>query len=466
QATTELIIQYDFTQADCRDGLIKDTVGAGEFFGDLVLNTSSSSCIGGVGIEGNADYPGWPAAHSVGDTTALRGALQEPDTYPGFSLELWLNIADITSCPEDTSSCLTPILTINYPSIIEGTESCIDTVNIQLGYRISTNTLFISTPSQYGTFCNDHPTYTDVLPDETKGYSFHVVLTIEEFTISDRVYSYFTWYINGTRADYNLDQDPAVTLGIWEDGHNLQLLDYTRWADSTRWFKPTGAKIYRVAMHNETLDTATVLSRYTAGITNSTVSVYSSTVYIAEDGEAGNHYGEPESYLEVFPESELRQIVLDVYDSDTDVASPNLYVDSNPRVFVDTLPFTGFLVDSTGGNIISTPLEVFPTSGEYAVRYRPLFNDFSTANDTAYANFSFHAIDIVSGNRSYTNATVHIYVYAKNDPPAAGNASYEVNVGTRQNIIPLNGTDIDADDYIQTAGIVETPAKGSLFQVR
>ena len=339
-------------------------------------------------------------------------------------------------------------------------------MNLQLAYHIPTNYLRISTPSEWGTHCNDYPTYADVLPDGTKGYAFHLVFTIEELTLNGRVYSYFSWYINGTRVDYNLDQDPATTLGIWEDGHNLQLLDYTRWADSASWFKPTGARIYRVAMHNETLDRTTVLSRYAAGITNSTPSVYSSTVYIAEDGEEGNHYGEPESYLEAFPESELGDIVLDVYDSDTDVASPNLYVDSNPRVFVDTLPFTGFLVNTTGGNVVSTPFEVFHTGGQFAVRYRPLLNDYSTSNVTAYANFSFHAVDILSGNRSYTNATLQIFVYSKNDPPAADNASHEVIVGTRQNIIPLNGTDIDAHDYIRTAGIVETPGKGSLFQVR
>lgn len=466
QAHTELMIQYDFTQAGCRDGLIKDTAGAGDFFGDLVLNTSTSSCIGGVGFEGRADYPGWPGAYSLGDTTTLRRTLQEPDVYPGFSLELWLNIPDITSCPEDTNYCLSPILTINYPSIIEGTESCIDTVNMQLVYYIPTSYLRISTPSEWGTHCNDFPTYTDVLPDGTKGYPFHLVFTIQELTLNGRAYSYYKWYINGTKVDTELDQDPATTLGMWEDGHNLQLLDYTRWADSGSWFKPEGARIYLVAMHNETLDKATVLSRYTAGITNSTPNVYSSTVYIAEDGEDGNHYGEPEIYLDVFPESELQQIVLDVYDSDTDVASPNFYVDSNPRVFVDTLPFTGFLVNTTGGNVVSTPFEVFHTSGGFTVRYRPLFNEFSTANDTAYANFSFHAVDILSGVRSYSNASLQIYVYSKNDPPVAGNASYEVNVGTRQNIIPLNGTDIDAHDYIQAAGIVETPAKGSLFQVR
>ena len=466
QANTELIIQYEFTQEACRDGLVKDTAGATEFFGDLVLNASSSSCIGGVGIEGNAEYPGWPAAYSVGNATALRRALREPDIYPGFSLELWLNIPDIPSCPEDTNTCLSPILTINHPATIETTESCIDTVNMQLAYHIPANYIRISNPSIWGTHCNDYPTYTDFVPDESKGYAFHLVLTEEIISFPERDYSYFRWYVNGTRVDYDLAQDPVVTLGLWEDGHNLQLLDFARWADSSRWFKPAGTKIYFVAMHNETMPKATVLSRYTAGIRNSTPSVYSSTVYIAEDGEAGDHYGEPESYLEVFPESELWQIALDVYDSDTDVASPNLYVTSNPKVFVDTLPITGFLVNSTGGNVVSTPFEVVHVSGEFPVRYRPLFNDFSAVNDTAYANITFYAIDILSGNRSYTNATLDIYVYAKNDPPVAVYASHEVNVGTRQNIIPLNGTDIDADDYIRAAGIVETPGTGSLFQVR
>lgn len=462
-----VLSQYEFSQAGCREGLFEDTAGQGVFFGDLVLN-ASASCLDGVGIEGGTGSPGWPTVSSTGTNKAFLEALQGPDIFPGFSVELWLSIGNITCAEQDSSgwflhTCEAPVFAISSSSVLDSSELCRSNTDMEITYIINTRNFQARFNANKNNECVGFGTLEDTLPKETAGYPFHFVLTVREIILSGVDYSFFQWFINGTRVSSFLSfiVDPTSMLAEWHATYEIQLLDKRRWPESTR-YKPLEARIYLAALHNETFNNSLALSRISEGIADSTPVVYDSTVSVAEDGEVGDHYEEPEFYLQEIPGVDLHQVPLDVYDADNDLTTPN-YKEILPRVFVDTFPFPGLLFDSVGDIIVSTPFEVIGDRGTFSVRYRPLFNDFATEN--VYANFSFHAEDDKSGSRSFANATVKVRVFSKNDPPVALNASHEVFAGTKQNIISLQGTDVDAEDYVREAVIVEPPNGGSLFQV-
>lgn len=458
-------MQYDFPRAECLGGLVRDIAGEQAFFGNLILNTSSSSCPNGVGIEGSLGSPGWPGAFSVGNNSALLEALQGPETFPGFSVELWLNIGDIACVGDDGShSCVAPIFTIgSSSSALDSTQLCTLNTDMEIIYLVNNRRFEARFKGDYD--CEGYGTRSYALPIAKRGYPFHFVFTIEVIELLGRDYSLFGWYINGTRVQVNLSstQPPATLLAQWHAAYNLQLLDRSRQAQSA-FYTPFAATIYSAALHNETFDSTKALASMAAGLANSVSVVFDTKVNVAEDGEAGNHYEYPEYYLEEFPAAELQLISLGVHDADNSATSNPNFDNVFPRVYIDTLPFPGSLVNVTGEDIVSTPFEVVEDGGEFPVRYRPVFNDFSTG-DAVYANFSFHANDGATGIRSLENATMSLCVSPKNDPPVAVNLSHVAYAGTKQNVILLQGTDIDANDYVQGAAIVETPKRGSLFQV-
>lgn len=466
QARAAVLIQYEFSQDECRGGVVEDVTGGDRYFGDMVLDNSTTSCLSGIGIERTPESPGSPGASSVGNTTLLREDLFRDASYPGrFSLELWLSIDSMTC----DSICTTPIVTIGERGVSD--DDCQQkNMGMMITYWTASGDIgarFQSTRSTCERFWSGA-----VQPTENMGYAFHLVLTTDRRYYFGDPYAYFEWFINGTRVARDLSKyvPPEIMMTLWDSDFNLQLLDWSRQTPSSSFGDGPGIKIFFLAIHNETLDETEVLSRYSARIGNSTPAVHDKTVGVAEDGESGDHYAVPESYLQVFPESELQLVPLDVYDSDNDPATPNYDNNTSPRVFVSTLPFPGSLINSSGEDVVSAPFEVFGDGGVFAVKYRPILNDFSTnvtGNDSVlYANFSFYAIDEESNTRSHTNATVSIYVFSKNDPPEAFNASHDVYAGTRHNIITLHGTDLDAYDDVHGAAIVEQPARGTLFQVR
>lgn len=460
------LAQYDFSQTSCRRGSTEDVAGGEAFFGDLNLNTSAS-CINGVGIEGSASSPGWPAATSIRNNTAFLEALEGPDVFPGFAVELWMTIRDSTCEQYDASgvyisNCQAPILAISSPAVNGGW--CQDHVDMELLYRTEYQN-FVTTfngGNSYGD-CLDYGT-TYQLTTELLGYAFHFVFSVREATFNGREYGWFEWFVNGSKVSVQFSSAllPSTLLSYWHPDYILQLFDRRRVTDSTS-YTPFEATIFRVALHNESFDNTKAFARYSAPIANSTPTVHDSSYYLMEDGESGDHYNEPEYYREPFPVAELQDIPLGVYDSDNDPTTPN-YNNVYPKVFGYTLPIRGFLVNSSGANIVSTPFEVLEVGGIFSVKYRPPFNDYKHEN-SSYANVSFFANDGFSGNRSFTNATITIYVLSKNDPPVALNSSHVVYVGTKHNILPLQGTDIDIYDYAQGAFIAEPPPGGTLLQV-
>lgn len=461
----DLIIQYDFSQVECRQSKVEDVVGGDRYFGDLILDSSTASCLSGIGIERTSESPGSPGASSIGNTTLLREDLLKDASSPGhFSLEMWRSIESMPACDED---CATPILTIGERGVSLD-DDCQENLGMMITYWTETG--------DFGARFQSADTECAVLwsgaiqPNENMGYAFHLVLTLDRREYYGLAYAYFEWFLNGTRVAWDLNRyiPPETMMMSWDADFNLQVLDSSRRLPSSFFSEAPGIKIFFLAFHDETLDATTVFSRYATRIGNSTPVVYDTVVGVAEDGENGDHYGEPESYLQEFPVSELQLVPLGVYDSDNDPATPH-YDSISPRIFIYTLPWQGSLVQASGEDITSVPFEVVGDEGAFTVRYRPLLNDFSTnvsAVDSAvYANFSFYAIDEGSSMRSHTNATVSMYVFSKNDPPEAFNASHDVYAGTRQNIISLHGTDMDEHDEISGAAIVQLPARGTLFQV-
>ena len=464
--TGAVLVQYEFSQDECRRGTAEDVAGGQLFFGDMILDNSTTSCLSGIGIERTPESPGSPGASSVGNTTLLRKELSRDASSPGrFSLELWLSIGKMPTCD---SFCTTPIVTIGERAVSTD-DDCQENMGMMITYWTELGEFGARFQSTTRASCERFWSGA-VQPSDNMGNALHLVLTVDRTEFYGDPYAYLQWFINGTRVAWDLSQyiPPETMMSSWGSGFNLQILDSSRQIPSSFYREGPGIKIFFLAIHNETLDSTEILSRYSARIRNSTPVVRDTTVDIAEDGENGDHYGEPESYLQVFPQSELQPIPLDVYDSDNDPATPH-NDHTSPRVFVSKLPFPGSLVNSFDEDIVSAPFEVFGEDGVFTVRYRPILNDFSsnvTANvSVPYANFSFYATDEEEGTRSHTNATVSIFVYPKNDPPEAFTASHDVYAGTRNNILPLDGTDMDPFDDVHGATIVESPARGSLFQV-
>lgn len=464
------LVQYDFSQADCRRGSMADVAGGETYFGELVLNKSWVTCLEGAGAQGTVSSPGWPAASSTGNTTAFMEVLQGPDVFPGFAVEVWLSISNDTTCARYDASgnflreCHAPILTIGRPTVLESSEYCKDHSNMEIVYRVDyRNFLAVFNGGYKFNFCLEFGTAYK-FPTEALGYAFHLVFSVKETYYYGQQYSFFEWFINGSRVANGLSSyaAPALMMSNWDADYVLHLLDRRRWPDSTL-YTPLKAKLFRVALHNGSFDTALAFSRYSSGSTNSTPNIYDSTVDIMEDGELGDHYDEPEYYRGPFPPAELRQIPLSFSDADRNPVTPN-YNNLYPKIFVYALPNRGFLVTSSGEEVISTPFEVLEVGGMFNVRYRPPYNDYGNEG-VSYTSFSFFATDRYTGSQSFTNATVTVNVFSKNDPPVALNSSHVVYVGTKHNMLALQSTDVDADDYIQAAFIVETPTKGKLYQV-
>lgn len=466
QATGAVIVQYEFSQDECRRGAAEDLAGGQRYFGDMILDNSTTSCLSGIGMERTSESPGSPGASSVGDTTVLREDLSRSASSPGqFSLELWLSIDRMPACDR---YCTTPIVTIGERGVSID-DDCQENLGMMLTYWTGTGEFGARFQSTTRDTCEWFWPGAEQ-PAENMGNAMHVVFTVDREEFFGNPYAYFEWFINGTRVAWDLSQyvPPLTMMATWDSGFNLQILDWSRQFPSSFYREGPGIKIFFLAIHNETLNSTEVLSRYATRIRHSTPIVRNTTVDVAEDGENGDHYEEPEFYLQVFPHSELQLIPLDVYDSDNDPATPNFDY-TNPRVFVSALPYPGYLVNSSDEIIVHVPFEVFGEDGVFSVRYRPVLNDFSTnvtANDSVpYANFSFYATDEEDNTRSHTNATVSIYVYPKNDPPEALAASHVVYAGTRSNILPLEGIDRESFDNVYGAAIVESPTRGSLFQV-
>lgn len=485
QAKAVILVEYEFAENECQEGVFKDVAGGDRYFGDLIMDNSTTSCLQGVGVERNSASPGTPGASSVGNASMLIQDLFRDDSpSPGvFSLELWLNIGSLPPCEY---GCTSPVVTFGKRGGNDILDSeCQENIGLMIKYWTGDG-FFGARVQSSRDICERF--WSGANQADNIGYPLHLVLTIAPREYFNEPYAYFEWFINGTRVAWDLSKHvpPEVLVKLWDPGFNLQILDRGREYPSSLFSPAPGIRFFFLAIHNETLLEPEVRSRYSAGILNSNPVVFDAIVGIAEDGEAGDHYETPEAYLQGFPESELQSIPLAYYDSDSDPTTPNFDNVTNPRMFISRLPLIGHLVNESGEDVVSVPFEVIPEDGiVFNVKFRPVFNNYSTnvtsllgtystnvtnstGNDPAvYANFTYYAVDRLTQRRSPSNATISIIVVSKNDPPEAfRNASHDAIAGTRQNIISMHGQDLEAYDYVRAVGIEDHPPGGALFQVR
>ncbi|CAM9753424.1 unnamed protein product, partial [Discosporangium mesarthrocarpum] len=223
-------------------------------------------------------------------------------------------------------------------------------------------------------------------------------------------------------------------------------------------------EVYLLAIYTRTLNNSEVLRNFEAEIGNSVPIVANISVTINEDGETGNHYDEPEYYLADVPFTDLPVISLGVYDADHDQGNPNIDKELPlPRIFVLSLPAKGNLYNISGTPISYVPYEVALDETTYNMKYRPERDEYSS--DEVYTSFEYYAIDGKTSKRSIENATVTVHVLPKNDPPRAFNITTSAVVGTKNNIVFLDGEDQDVGDLVQDAVVSHGPVQGNLYQV-
>ncbi|CAM9918792.1 unnamed protein product, partial [Phaeothamnion confervicola] len=192
--------------------------------------------------------------------------------------------------------------------------------------------------------------------------------------------------------------------------------------------------VFLVAAYSRALNETEVWLNYLAGLPDSLPVVSAVSVKISEDGEVGDHYDDPAFYLNVVPFDSLTGISLDVSDMEDTEGWPSneegwTETDEAPTVYVASKPAAGTLYDSSGAAVATVPHALpAPEAGtavdgkfNFTVRYRPPKDEYSATATTVFANFKYYAVDARTGKQSAENATVSVYVTAKNDPPVAAN---------------------------------------------
>ena len=472
--------QYDFKQAECHDGVFKDATGDG-MYGDVILD-ETASCLESVGVQSSDLIGGRPAAYSLGNSSGFLNALQEPDDFPGFAIEVWMTLGtDLNpDKPCRTDICEYVIVSIHNMTLSPEVEFCGETTNIQLtydAYQIAFKVNMVYSSS----YCIEFATYRTKLTRKNLAYPFQLVFTTADVIKGYRkYYGYVLWFVNGTYVDWDLSYTSLLQTGRrslvdpWHEGYNIQFLDKVRHKTS-RYFEERSTKLYKVRLFSERValqnEYDTVAALFAEGIANSAPVSYNVTAEINEDGEVGDHYYDPGLYLQEFEFTELTNIYLDIYDSDNDPTTLNYDNETLPRPFISALPHKGHIIDPRSGEVVtSTPYEVLPERGVFPVRYRPLLNEYSSSPNTSdpYTTFSYYAEDgTTPGLRSVEDATVHVYVVPKNDPPRASNLTLNAFAATRENIFNLlqGASDVDGSDEVQGAEIDEVPQNGTLYQV-
>ena len=199
-------------------------------------------------------------------------------------------------------------------------------------------------------------------------------------------------------------------------------------------------------VHNRALTETEVSQAYASKLANSLPVPSSFTVTVQEDGEVGSHYDTPDFYTTEVPVLELATVNLKVFDADEDPSYINYDTSDSPMlVYISRLPPASLatLYQYDGAEITSVPTAVPKTSGNYTVRVRPAWNQYSTG-DEPFMNFSFYAVDGVSGESSSSAAMASVIVRPKNDPAVAYNSN-ETVYAARKTLLRLTGTPVEAD---------------------
>lgn len=245
----------------------------------------------------------------------------------------------------------------------------------------------------------------------------------------------------------------------WDD-FRLQLFSdaYSRAVGAS-----SDASIYLLRLHSRQLDSNQIKEAYRANIPNSPPVVRDSHVLLNEDGEAGpGGLLDPEVYATELPLWALARIPLDAVDIDDSETHPNYkrddYVRTHPmRIF---LARRGVLeVMTQAGGILAEGDEIFPDQDHnFFVLVRPPLDLHE-----GLFNFTFRAIDGVTGVKSTNDAIVNVKIVSVNDPPIMASKNIEAFARTTT-LVEFEGRDVEKDDIVG-AYIESLPREGVLRSV-
>lgn len=173
------------------------------------------------------------------------------------------------------------------------------------------------------------------------------------------------------------------------------------------------------------------------------------------------------------PTQALGDIALRAFDADDSTEHPNqrdVNIREHPmRIVIAVVPrLLGaelFFADNTtleDGDEIHRDDE-----GNYRVHVRPPLNYIDAKEEAGRCplNFTFHAIDGVTGQRSEEDGFVCVRVLPVNDPPLVNppTSSFTAYTGATA-LLQLDGIDFDGDDIVG-GYVVSTPPNASLYEV-
>ena len=439
-------------------------------FGSL-SKTSAVSCPKHIGVTAAEGSNTLTRMTSAGDSSALNAKLA---ASTGFSVELWLDHA------HTTSDKYMPIFTIGKTPITGSNPfDCYYNSNFEVQRKNGDYVVNMAVDAAYIDDCSTLTSITAAIT-ENAGPT-HFVLTA---SYTNNQLAEVRIHLNGGSTNGGISEVlgqfpyPSTPSGSvykpgfdtnWWSAYKLELFSDARAvaADGTTsgLWGPWPGTIYMAAMYDRVLSTSELTSNFKAKLSNSPPVVSATSVTINEDGELTDHYSNPVYYQSVVPAADLASITLTAYDWETDSSNTFSYSSSYalPTIYVSSLPATGTLLDYDGTQITSVP-HALSSSSNNMVKYRPV-KDASSGSTTVYTTFTFYAIDGVTGSRSPADATMSIYVLAKDDPPMATAASFTAYSGTTSNIMCVTGTDVDSGDSAVSGSVVTVPSHGKLYKV-
>ena len=250
----------------------------------------------------------------------------------------------------------------------------------------------------------------------------------------------------------------------WDSLASIQL--FSAFTDVAPW----PGELFLFSVYPSVLTSSQINTNFNAGIPNSLPVALNSTVSVKENGEnATSHYSDPAFYLGPVPSAYLQSVLLQAYDLDEQsfcsIACSSRTPNSYMTMRISSLPSLGtlYLADGSTASIAS----VIPrdASGQYAVRYRPPWNQVSSKPTTPLDSFSFLAIDGSSLLPSTYQGSVSIVVTRVIKPPVVNNVNLTL-VANVIRIIRLTAyPDSNGNGTIRSFSIVSLPLSGSLFQV-
>ena len=431
-------IEYEFAHEDCVSGRYVDAASS-DLLGGMLRQMTTTECARGIGVVSSSAYDDEWRVRSVSTVESLYAAISENE---GFTIELWIQPdADTMSSTTDR-----PLFSIG----ANGTSCGSDDMSRVLSQ--SEQKLYWK---QTGTDSSTVNVGETVLSSTASSTQTHLVIVDEEDCG-------FSLYANGVYAfgfpGWCYDLDPSYVAQLFTNCYTAGHSSYSVWSGT----------VYLLAVYPRALNSSEIEQNYAAKLTNSAPVVSDVTVTVQEDGERGSHYDNPAWYRSEEDAGALAMVSLGAVDVDDD---PN-YVNYSPdndimKVYVASLPpkYLAVLYTLGGVEIPSLPAAVsMADDGNYSVRIRPAWNAFSPDSDTPFVNFTYYAVDGVTGVQSSGTAVASVIVTSKNDPAVAYASLNATVYAGRKTILPsLLGDAVESSDSIVRAFISRLPSRGNLY---